>query len=1666
MYTLRAPTSSITVSITLLNLELSPHSLLLALLCSLSLSIGCDAEAPDGPQGATPPPLAGGGGAGGGEDTAGAEAAAEAGALATDLGRRDQGVVDMELPPPPPLCANGLDDDGDGLADYPSDPGCASAEDPDERDDGPASPVAQCSNGLDDDSDGYVDLSDSDCSDLNDPRERPIEGDAAPACLDGIDNDGDGLIDAFEDPGCSSFGDSDELDLEETPACSNQLDDDRDGLIDFPIDPGCVSIGDLSELDAASGSACRDGLDNDGDGLIDFPADPGCESASSASESPLCLGTARVIEAVQGRSYRVTSEQGRYEREASCGGRGAPDMTLFYRLDRPVRRLTLRSEGDWETTLSARYRCVDGPELACAREPLGDGGQNELILSEPPLGAYYFIIDGVSAAPGEATVWIEETPIEACQDGVDNDGDGFIDAPFDPGCLSPADESEETPSPTPSCGDGLDNDGDGQADYPSDRGCYQASDSSEEDECGLGVLVLPLGGSYPLTLNSTSSTPDQTSELTGSCGLSQGFEAVYVINNPSHARFHFSLKRSDGASDNASLYVRSGDCLSGPELACASGLLEAHQVSEEPNPAEELSLRVESAPQGPLFLVIDHPLDGLPYELKVNREQLPPRCRDGVDNDDDGLVDHEDPGCQSEDDETELDPEEATACHDLIDNDQDGFTDHPYDSGCLYRGGLSELDPELSPACSNGVDDNADGYVDFPYDPNCSSRADPIEAVEAEPAACSNGLDDDGDGLVDFPFDQGCTARGDHSEQQQRWRPQCSDGLDNDGDGELDFPYDAQCAGRGTRSERGPLGLSPVCSNGEDDDLDGATDFPADPGCESRADDSEGDPELLAACSNRFDDDGNGRVDWPDDPGCEYSADPSEEGVPLPRPRCADGVDNDLDGRIDSADLGCSSPRDDEELDEFELAPACADGLDNDGDLLADWPQDYGCASAGDRCEQGGFISCDEQGEAGCVDALSDPAHCGACGLACEAGEACVQGYCGGERPLRADLARCSFTIQDLSLFFTGPLAQGLELVTSCTPHDEVQALLLPRASTISIRRAAGEIRRYVERGGIVISERERSAQLYELLTGRQLPLSAERYGACEGNPMPLLQRSASDPLWALSPHVEIPFAESGCGLDLSLLPGLVDLGGWSPTTSSLSYLDYGLGRAWFVEADWGQSASGESPYAEAGFHLMAAMISGAGVTPRHPLMPACRDGVDNDLDGVSDLWDLDCEGRDDMSEAPNGLSAPEGPTAPNELSPIWERLRALRARAVACYDGLDNDGDGAVDFPYDVGCEAMGDKSEATPDEQPECADGLDNDADGHIDWPQDSGCAGRGATREGEALLSAPCSNERDDDRDGLTDWPADPDCASPQSSGELRHSVAPLELSDALLLSLYTAGAHGLTACGNELDDDADGLVDLEDEACQSKHGLSEGPSLEPVGLAEVEGCEALEAEVEAGLIPSLSSGDSWQGSFASPHEGEPLPLSRCGADAQAVALARYQHSGGRLRVTALDSSEGAPLSLSLWRSCAEGGELTCLGDEGLRALGALELPDARPGSYWLEARALTEPAWLTSDQLELPLDSRGFSARQDLNDRCWQDGGQDAFDCMGLLSVQLGEQSLQLDVSEGSHVISIEGQPFYYQSDFIDPNVWRLRWEPALSPSASASFEELSLSLRGN
>lgn len=101
----------------------------------------------------------------------------------------------------PAQCADGIDNDGDGLTDFGSDPGCSSSIDDDETD---PPPPSACSNDSDDDGDGWVDLDDPGCSSQSDNDESDA---GTTECNNGLDDDGDGFIDE-DDSGCASGHDT------------------------------------------------------------------------------------------------------------------------------------------------------------------------------------------------------------------------------------------------------------------------------------------------------------------------------------------------------------------------------------------------------------------------------------------------------------------------------------------------------------------------------------------------------------------------------------------------------------------------------------------------------------------------------------------------------------------------------------------------------------------------------------------------------------------------------------------------------------------------------------------------------------------------------------------------------------------------------------------------------------------------------------------------------------------------------------------------------------------------------------------------------------------------------------------------------------------------------------------------------------------------------------------------------------------------------------------------------------------------------------------------------------------------------------------------------------------------------------------------------------------
>ncbi len=212
--------------------------------------------------------------------------------------------------------------------------------------------------------------------------------------------------------------------------------------------------------------------------------------------------------------------------------------------------------------------------------------------------------------------------------------------------------------------------------------------------------------------------------------------------------------------------------------------------------SEQLSISVSA----PLTSSVNFTLTRQPAEI----------CGDGLDNDDDGLVDCSDPDCGTS-------------------------------SACL---------PVPAESCNDGVDNNGNGLADCD-DPDCSTTSaclpPPVEI-------CGDGFDNDGNGLTDCDDDK-CASHSACLGVAETER--CGNGIDDDNDDKIDCADD-ECLDDPACSVAAPIEF---CENIFDDDNDGLADC-QDPDC--RNDSVCLKAEIVEICDNGIDDDGDGRVDCRD----------------------------------------------------------------------------------------------------------------------------------------------------------------------------------------------------------------------------------------------------------------------------------------------------------------------------------------------------------------------------------------------------------------------------------------------------------------------------------------------------------------------------------------------------------------------------------------------------------------------------------------------------------------------------------------------------------------------------------------------------------------------------------------------------------------------------------
>jgi len=828
-------------------------------------------------------------GGGGVEDAGGGSPRPDEGIDATleaDATPQDAEAADAapDAATPDPACDNRRDDDADGQTDYPNDPGCGALTDEDEADPN----VAPCGNGVDDDGDGLADLDDPGCVDMSDPGEQ---SECAPglefrevtglARVEGTTS-GVGSLDAtcrtndapeavhlvtlrrrYAALRASTQGSAFDTVLSIRQACDDLAsevacnDDARsnertsvaayeapevgdyfvivDGFRDAqgaytltlaaevnddepcPPEGGLETcrLGSVCVEGVCTRAACSNRRDDDGDRKADYPNDPGCESPSDQDETnpqtpPQCSNG-------QDDDFNGVAD---FPDDPAC--ESAADDS-------------------------------ESPAPPC-RNGLDDDGDGLIDLEDP----------GCRNDPE----WFFEFNTALCRDGMDNDQDGRVDYPNDPGCESFEDALEDDPAVAPACANALDDDGDGQVDYPAaGRACVSAADMTELDPC-LDFAPTDVTGVADYRGNLQGAAV--VNAFNPTCVIGSGVEAAFVWRVAADRPLD-GLQLSTRGSRAATILSARTACDAAADLDCdqRSGPNGASLIELGPQPAgTEIFIFVDSVSgsEPDLFrlraaarVAVGGRCDGgEPWTCSDGST-----CRDGV--------------CA------------PAECANGLDDDGDGQIDWPLDAGCATASDDDELDPALAPECANGLDDDGNGQADYPNDPGCDARGDAREV-----AVCADDVDNDGDALSDFDRngdgfldangDPGCACSTDASEGSD---PVCFDGCDNDRDGLVDAE-DPGCDGSPNDGSEFNV---PQCQDGVDNDQDGATDFPNDDGCPAPTSPLERSPAVAPACSNDIDDDADGRVDFggasPDD-GCSSAADDDERGpcdvpqTPLP----------------------------------------------------------------------------------------------------------------------------------------------------------------------------------------------------------------------------------------------------------------------------------------------------------------------------------------------------------------------------------------------------------------------------------------------------------------------------------------------------------------------------------------------------------------------------------------------------------------------------------------------------------------------------------------------------------------------------------------------------------------------------------------------------------------
>ena len=511
--------------------------------------------------------------------------------------------------------------------------------------------------------------------------------------------------------------------------------------------PGSFALTLTFETPVTEEAICFDGLDDDNDGLTD------CEDTADCGDAAICTGTAFCI-AADGITCEETVSASLLSNDATdaiesyaCpdgtqAGYQGPERTWSYTATctgTATAHLTYTSED----ALAVDLFLMDGATVcegaSCQAMGLSASNEATIAFAVEAGAAYWLVADGYLGAAPDVSLDVSCACDEVCDNEIDDDEDGLTDCADSadcyggPGC--PSDDETD-------CFDGHDNDADGDTDcgdvdclsqgicpemncgdnedndFDSATDCADAADCAETVVCSQVDACVPM---QSLQCNQIVAAPMKANDATDAISAWTGCDTFGSDYRGNEVAFSFTptctgeveVRVSGVGDETGSLDVFILDATQG---ACAGSSCVQALYS---GAGDQTRGMVSVATGSPMVIVVDG-WDGFETDVEVEVDCLclHEDCVDGIDNDGDGMTDCDDDACRLSQECPEPD------CDDGIDDDGDSLTDCD-DLQCKATPACPETD------CANGVDDNNDGRGDC-ADTNCFAGA-----------ACTGGFSGD-----------------------------------------------------------------------------------------------------------------------------------------------------------------------------------------------------------------------------------------------------------------------------------------------------------------------------------------------------------------------------------------------------------------------------------------------------------------------------------------------------------------------------------------------------------------------------------------------------------------------------------------------------------------------------------------------------------------------------------------------------------------------------------------------------------------------------------------------------------------------------------------------------------------------------------------------------------